>query len=668
MSNAAADVEVRLKFVDKGASSGITKYAKEVEKSTKQAETAVTQSNTRQRSSYEKLSHARETLGIRSEQTIQREIKQTESAYKRLEASGTMSQAALARAADKTKSKITSLTNEMGKLTHEQEKAARAAKEFEKTQSRLRLGGALALGGAAAAYTLKAPVMEAMSFEEQLALRANTMYAEYDYAGKKQGEDAMRAGITNAVKNGMTKNAALDALNVLSSGNQVGGAANELDLLPFIAKVSTGQGAAGNDVANMLNSLMSSGFAKNIEQAKRMVEQGAGAGKAGQFEMPDMARELPALLPAARAAGLTGEGGYKKLLVWLQQARAKSGSSSEAANNVANALDKLQSGDTAKDFKKAGRGDLATMLMQKQASGIDPLTAWKEVISSEVAKNPNLKPALEKLKSAKNVDDHNAAIEALNGMAGGQALGKYFQDRQAKSGMISSLDLDFGKVVSESIAKSSGSIGNDFGYMETKPGFKVRRAGELKDLGENTAADTLTPIIGKLADNFSELSAKYPALIGSTTLATTGLTALAGAAGLASIALGGGKASLPGVVGSGASIFSKVAPPLAVYGGAYSVIDQFIRPGLDKTLQWGSGDKNKTLDSTVYPIYSAIENLFNSDKNPNNSMIKPDWAKKQNAEIKITVDLAPGLVQKQQSTKADGVDLTTNTGNLFKEP
>ena len=70
------------------------------------------------------------------------------------------------------------------------------------------------------------------------------------------------------------------------------------------------------------------------------------SGMQGNFEIADMVRELPALLPAAKAAGMDGLQGFGFLLSTLQSAANKAGSNSEAANNVRNLLEKTLSADT----------------------------------------------------------------------------------------------------------------------------------------------------------------------------------------------------------------------------------------------------------------------------------------------------------------------------------
>ena len=78
------------------------------------------------------------------------------------------------------------------------------------------------------------------------------------------------------------------------------------------------------------------------------------AGKAGQFELNDMARFFPLLTAQAKGLGLVGQEAVSSLAAMLQIARTGAGTSSEAANNLANFLQKITSEETVKNFKKAG--------------------------------------------------------------------------------------------------------------------------------------------------------------------------------------------------------------------------------------------------------------------------------------------------------------------------
>lgn len=687
MSEPAVRAELEITFKD-GATSGMKATTDAAEKAAKKvAEVSATAakkaaseteaSTSRQRSSYEKLSRAREVLGVRSERSIQREIQQTEAAYKRLESSGTTSQETLARAADKTRERITRLTNEMGKLTLEQQKAANEAGRLEQVQSRIRTGGMVVAGGAAAAYTLAAPARAAMSFDERIGLRANTAYAEYGPDGRKGGEVQLRQAVKDAVLNGITKDAAMDALDKLIADNQVGGAAGAIKLLPFVAKVATGTGATGVDVAAMMGNMIGSGYAKDADQAKRLVGMSLGASKAGAFEMPDMARYLPSLLPLAKSAGLTGEDGFRRLLVLLQQARTTAGTSEAAARNVENLLSKLQSNDTAIDFKKAGRGDLSKHLMDQRAKGVDPLTAWQNVIDDEVARNPNLAPAMARLKNAKSKDEMDAAIESIKGMAEGQSIGKYFQDMQARGGVMGLRNVEFGKKVDDAISRSGNAVEEDYAYMADKAGVETRVASESVDMSRMDAMDKLTPAIGAVSKAFTDLAIKYPLLTGAGTLATGALVAVAGAAGLASVAMGGGKTEAI------ARAATKYGPKAAKVGrggllgvgalaGGYALDAGF---GEESAIsRYGSSALNGAamggmLGSFVPVLGTAIGAGVGGGLGLLYEALKPVAQKPVDVNASMTVGLAPGLVLQNQSMKTSGSgDVQMDVGGLWGVP
>lgn len=685
MSSSAVDVEVRLKLKD-GATAGVkatsqsvqqeaAKAATATEKAAQKAADAVEKGAARQRSSYEKLSHARETLGMRSERAIQREIQQTEAAYNRLLASGTLSWQQQAAAADKMRQKVSSLTNEMGKLTTAQ-----------KAYAGVKFAAVGMVGVGAAAYTLKAPAAMAMSFDERLGLLSNTAFAEHGKDGRKLGETQVRKAVERAIGTGMTRDAAMDALEKLIADNQVGGVAGALDLLPYIGKVSTGSGSASRDVAAMMGSFIGSGYAKDADGAKRLLGVSSAAATAGAFEKNDMAKHLPALLPLAKTAGLAGEEGFKKLLVLLQQARTTAGSSDEAAVNVRNLLSKLASNDTAIDFKKAGRGDLYKHLMDQRAKGVDPLTAWQNVIDSEIAKNPNLKPAIAKLKAAKNKDDQDAAIEALNGMAEGQSMGRFFQDMQAKGALFGMRNKKVGEDVEKALRLSGSIVDTDYDFMAEKSGVKTRVAGERTDMAKITAMDSLTPAIGKAAEAFADLAAKHPLLVGTTALATTALGALAGAAGLTSLAMGGkgfpgGGAISKAAAWTTASRAGQAAMTAGKVGGIAGVSAMVGDYALGKAFgegsaisRYGSSALNgAALGATVGSVVPVLGTGIGAAVGGGlglawegiKDLLKPAEQKPIDLNAKMTVGLAPGLVLQGQSMQASGGNVQMNTGNVW---
>lgn len=656
MSN-AAEAELRLKFVDKGATNGIDRVAKHVEKITQQTESRVDQSNNKQRQSYERLSLAREQLGIRSEKTIQREIVQTEHAYKRLAASGKLSQDELTRAAEKTRQKITKLTNEMGKLTAEQQKAAKAAMDFETAQGRIKTGVSVGAGVAAAAYTLKAPVMQAMSFDERLAGMANTAFPERNAAGRLQGAKALEDVINRSVDlkrgGGGTRDQAAEALDALIAKGALS-REQSVNFLPTVMRTAYGSSSSPLDIANVVSSLVGQGIVNNEADLKRALNMITASGQAGGFEIKDMARALPGQLAVGKTAGLVGLPGLQKILTMNQAAVLTAGDTSAAGNNVLNLLTKLSSSDTAKDFDKAGGGDLNKFLIDQRVKGIDAVDAWMNMIDKIAERNPQMKEAMRKLQAAGNKTDQQAAIESISQLSEGSVIGKFFQDMQARGALFGLRNKGLTDRVGSFISRNNAEFGaNDINY-QTLAGTgaaAVRNAEQEMAIKQKEAMERLIPTITKAADIFVDLSQKYPDLSAAVVGATPPIIALGTAAGVSAIAMGGG-----GGFGKVAGMLGRGVGTLGVAGAGaigYGVGDMLVKPGIDKLTQGVTGDQNATLGTAIYEYFN-----------------KPSNQKQPEAKAELVVDVAPGFVVKQRRARNDGLDMSvttrqSNTGNIF---
>ncbi|MBD9362905.1 phage tail tape measure protein [Methylomonas fluvii] len=651
MSN-ATDVELRVKFVDK-TGNGIDKYAKHVEQVTKQTENVVNQSNARQRTSFERLSLARETLGMRSEKKIQLEISRTESSYKRLAASGKLSQDELTRAAEKTRQKITSLTNEMGKLTKEQQKAAKAAKDFEAAQGRIRTGVAVGAGVAAAGYALKSPVMNAMSFDERLASMANTAYPERNAAGRLQGAKALEAIINRSVDlkqgGGGTRDQAAEALDALIAKGTLS-REQSMAFLPTIMRTSYGSSAAPVDIANLASALVGQNIVGNERDLKRALNMVTASGQAGGFEIKDMARSLPGQLAVGKTAGLVGLPGLQKILTMNQAAVMTAGDTSTAGNNVLNLLTKLSSNDTAKDFDKAGGGDLNKFLIDQRLKGVDAVDAWLNLIDKLSLRDPQMKAALAKLQAAGNKADQQAAIESISQLAEGGVIGRFFQDMQARGALFGMRNKALTDRVGGFISSNNTEFGaNDLNYqtMAGTGAAAMRNAEQEAAIRQKAAMDRLIPTISKAADLFVDLSQKYPDLSAAVVGATPPIIALGTAAGVSALAMGGGNGmgKMAGMLGRGAAGLSVGAAGAAGYGAG----SLFIKPAVDSATRFLTGDKRATLGTAVFDYFNK------GQQQPNKS------------EVHLTIEpTAPGFMVKQK-TKSDDVRVTTkgNTGNIF---
>ena len=77
-------------------------------------------------------------------------------------------------------------------------------------------------------------------------------------------------------------------------------------------------------------------------------------GKAGQFELKDMAQFIPSLASQFEVLGGTGLDGLRELIALLQTLRKKTGTSSAAATQLSNIFGKINSPETTKKFAKFG--------------------------------------------------------------------------------------------------------------------------------------------------------------------------------------------------------------------------------------------------------------------------------------------------------------------------
>jgi len=692
MSNTSAvDVEVRVKFVDGGSSANIRNYTKQVEQAAarattateRQAEQAATvteRSAARQRTTYERLASARESLGVRSERSIQREIQVTEAAYNRLARSGTMSWREQALAADKMRQKVAELRNEMGRLTAAQ-----------KLQAGLKFGGAAIAGAAGAAYALKGPTSGAISYDERLANMANTAFAERDFKGRRQGMSELEAAINKAVGKGGggTREEAAEALDTL-----IASGAFEADdaktMLPQLMRFQTATGASANQLAQIGIRAMQT-FKIKPDELPNVLNMALAAGQAGGFELRDMAKWLPQQMASATMSGMSGRSGFAKLAALNQAAVITAGTKDEAGNNVVNLLSKINSSDTANDAKKLGI-NLPKYLQERRAKGIDSVDAFGELVSQTVNKRDDYKALQKKLAAAKGDDQKKEALEGMATIAQGAGIGKLIQDRQALMALLGMMNnADYMKKVLETVRQNdvseNGAGDKNYELMASTPAFQLRMAQQQKDIGQKAVLDGLTPAIGRAAEAFGDLANKHPLLVGSLTLATGALGALAGAAGLASIAMGGKAGPVGGAIGRAATwaagsglargalrgVGIAGAAGLGAAAGDWALGKTF---GEESAItRYGSSGLNGAAIGaavgSIIPVVgtgigAAVGGIGGLAWEGIKDLLKPAEQKPVDVNANLSIGLAPGLVLQQQVVETNGMtNFKMNTGNVW---
>jgi hypothetical protein len=528
MSSTVYNVGVKIE----GSAAGLAKAAKEAQAHIKQMGAGMGKEFT-------KMAQARETLGVRSEHAIQREIQRTEAAYNRLARSGRLSFNEQRRAAQATRDEVTRLNNEMGKLTKHQQAQQRAMRG-------LTFGAGVVGAGALIAPTVK----KTMDYDLRLAYLANTGYSERNKAGRLAGRNELDAKVSRAVAyGGGTRDSALDTLEQL-----LGAGIFKPEQIGMLLDESTKAGTANNvgaaafaEMAIKANKSMGIG----PEQAKRMFGIATFAGQQGGFEIKDMAKHLPAQMALAKPVGMYGEQGFAKLAALNQAAITTAGTRDEAGNNVVNLLAKMGSMDTAKDFKKLGI-DLPRKLAEGRMKGIDALDVVGNLLDEQLGKDKNFQQVQKELAAAKNDVERAEKLKAVGDIAQGTVVGKVFQDRQALLALLGFInDRQRVNQIAKDGPANADAVDKNFEMVSGTASYKSNQAAQARDIAYQKTMDKMLPALGGVADGLTSLMTQYPGYTTAIAAATAAVAGLGGAAALAAVALRGG-VGLPAGTGTGA--------------------------------------------------------------------------------------------------------------------
>lgn len=167
---------------------------------------------------------------------------------------------------------------------------------------------------------------------------------------------------------------------------------DSMEFLPSVAKTAAATGASVEDIAKSADSV-GSNFKIAGKDMQSAFDIMAAGGKAGQFELKEMARYLPSLGPAAAAVGVKGKEGLADMVAMLQVLRKGSGTSEEAATSASNIFQKINSEETQKRFKKMGV-DLEAGMKKGAKEGKSIITVFEELVQTatkgDLSKIPQL--------------------------------------------------------------------------------------------------------------------------------------------------------------------------------------------------------------------------------------------------------------------------------------
>jgi TP901 family phage tail tape measure protein len=267
---------------------------------------------------------------------------------------------------------IDQITNKIGRLRQEHERLiATQAKAHNVAQRRQEVGGQL-VGAAATAVSIGLPVVGAISkaseFEYQLQLIANT--ANMTRAQTIALGDAIKE---NSRLTGNSAEEMQKAMGFLvAAGMDVGTAQASLLQIGRTAK------ASGADIEDLSKAAFVLQDALKIAPGQAMqdaLDTLAQAGKEGNVELRDMAKQLPVLGSGFVALKMDGREAAATMAAALQIARKGAADADEAANNMKNFIAKVLSPETLKKAQKEFGLDLYKVITDAQTSGGNPFEA-----------------------------------------------------------------------------------------------------------------------------------------------------------------------------------------------------------------------------------------------------------------------------------------------------
>jgi TP901 family phage tail tape measure protein len=286
-----------------------------------------------------------------------------------------------------------------------------------------------------------------------------------------------------------------------------------------------------------------------VDQTARVIDVMAAAGKAGAFEMRDMAQYFPALTAGYQALGQKGVPAVADLSAALQIARKGAGDSASAATNVANLLQKITSPATVRAFEKNYGVDLPAALKRAYQEGKTPLEAIAELTQRTLGGDMS-------------------------------KLGYLFEDAQVQQALrplIANME-EYRRIRAEAGA-SSGTTDGDFAERmkdsaEKARELKVRAQTLAITLGAQLlpAANRVAGIAVAVADRISAWSQRHPVLAKGIALAIAGLSALFLVVGGGAILIAGLAAPFAALSATAAAFGVGMLPLIGIVGGVVLAI------------------------------------------------------------------------------------------------
>ncbi|MFJ3259830.1 phage tail tape measure protein [Pseudomonas sp. NPDC086581] len=347
-------------------------------------------------------------------------------------------------------------------------------------------------------------------------------------AGTDQEREMSRAVIDTSRGTGMQRNDAADMLNQLVAAGMDLREATQY--LPTAAKFAIGQGAESTDTAKMLYAMRQNAGITDAAEIQKALEAIAYQGQAGSFEANDMARWMPELLAEMGNKGIRGLDAVNQIGSMLQVQMKTAGSADQAANNLKNWFSKIGSGETVKNYGKAGF-DYQKSMDEAIGKGMSTLEASFELARAYIQKtDPAKAQAMSSALEAINKEADPAKVKAMTAaLEENLKTGDLFNDMQVKSALTAYMQ---GRGLYQQLKAESA---NANGILEKNLAERREASAQLwSEVGQawndslRSMGDALAPFTDGVGEKAKQLGQGLTALVDEFPKVIGGVIALAG--------------------------------------------------------------------------------------------------------------------------------------------
>lgn len=413
-------------------------------------------------------------------------------------------------------SELDTVTRKLKELRTQQEKINTARNGMAAGSAMMASGGRL-LGGVIAAgaivgLPLAAASREAANFEYQLQMIGNTADMSKDDIAKlgeriKITSKATGQSVDDTVRGiGFLVAAGMDVKTATETIKQAGLAAT----------------ASGGDIEDLARAAFTLNDSLKIAPGQAMalaLDTLSQAGKEGNVELKDMARQLPVLGAGFVSLKMQGREAAATMGAALEVARKGAADADEAANNMKNFIAKIMSPETLKKAKKHFNLDLYKVITDAQTTGKNPFEA--------------------------------AMVAIMKATKGDQKkIGDLFSDMQVQNflrPMIQNWD-EYRRIKDKSLA-ASGVVDRDAEKIRKTQKQQVKEASNAAGRLGLAIGALLAPAVMKLANSLTPVIEKLTVFVTQHREAVvwvgkTAATILAGVGAFAAVKMGVGAVTL----------------------------------------------------------------------------------------------------------------------------